>query len=85
MKNKIKKRFNELSKISSLIIKYGMQLSCILMFAGLSLYVMNTYSSNLSLSQISLSKYIIEAAVTIAAEIIIGGLMFDYYFKKHYE
>lgn len=83
MKKIIESRFSELSKNASLIIRHGMQLSCLLISAGLILYMVNMYSGNYSPSQSTLSKYIIEAAVTISAEIIIGGLMFDYMFKKH--
>jgi hypothetical protein len=32
---------------------------------------------------VALSKYIIESAVSTAAIVLIGGLMFDYYFKKY--
>ena len=76
------KRLDELSDISSRIIVNGMRLSCLLMFTGLALHLVNTYSGNYSLYMVALSKYIIESAVSTAAIVLIGGLMFDYYFKS---
>ncbi|OQB14189.1 MAG: hypothetical protein BWY15_01309 [Firmicutes bacterium ADurb.Bin193] len=85
MIEKIKSRFDKLDKVSTHILKYGMQLACLLVLAGLILYLMNIYSTDYSIYQSALSKHIVEAAVTIAAEIIIGGLMFDYFSKKYSE
>lgn len=83
MINKIKHSFSELSAISSLIIVHGMRLSCLLMSAGLALCLSNARSGRYSIYLGALSKYISEAAVSIVAIIIIGGLMFDYYSKKY--
>lgn len=83
MVSKIKKRFGELNTTSSLIIKHGMQFSCLLISIGLLMHLLNSYSGNYSIYLSSLSKYITEAAVTITAIIMIGGLMFDYLFKKN--
>jgi hypothetical protein len=83
MINKIRHRFKELSDISSLIIVHGMRISCLLMCAGLVLRLLNAYSGSYSIYISTLSKYISEAAVSIVAIIIIGGLMFDYYSKKY--
>ncbi|MCK9478135.1 MAG: hypothetical protein M0R40_01360 [Firmicutes bacterium] len=83
MINKIHRRFKELSDISSRIIIYGMRLSCLLMCVGLALHLLNVHAKYGSFYISLLSKYISEAAVSITAIIIIGGLAFDYYFKKH--
>ncbi|NLB82425.1 MAG: hypothetical protein GX800_12635 [Clostridiaceae bacterium] len=83
MLNKFKCRFKELSDIASRIIIYGMRISCLLMLVGLVLYLLNNHTQNSSMYVLLLSEYISEAAVSIAAIIIIGGLMFDYCFKKY--
>ena len=83
MLNKFKCRCKELSDIASRIIIYGMRISCLLMLVGLVLYLLNNHTQNSSMYVLLLSEYISEAAVSIAAIIIIGGLMFDYCFKKY--
>jgi len=81
--SKIITSFNELSSVSLKVIRYGTQLSCFLIIAGLWVYLTNDYSSNYSFTLNELSKTIAETSALVFAEIIIGGLMFDYYAKKH--
>ena len=81
--NKILTSFNELSNISLKVITHGTQLSCFLIIAGLWVYLTNDYSSNYSYTLNELSKTIAETSALVFAEIIIGGLLFDYYAKKH--
>lgn len=83
MISRIKKSFRSLSETSSLIIKHGMQFSCMLISIGLAMHLLNIYSGNYSIYLGMLSKYVTEAAVTVTAIILIGGLMFDYIFKKN--
>ncbi len=82
MYSKIKKRFDELGSVPSLIIKHGLQLSCVLLSAGFIVRLINNCSGSFSFYLRALSQYIAEAGVTISAIIIIGGLMLDYYSKK---
>jgi len=81
--NKIITSFNELSTISLKVITYGTQLSCFLIIVGLWVYLTNDYSSNYSYTLNELSKSIAESSALVFAEIMIGGLLFDYYAKKH--
>jgi len=81
--NKILTSFNELSSISLKVITYGTQLSCLLIIAGLWVYLTNDHSSNYSYTLNELSKTIAETSALVFAEIMIGGLLFDYYAKKH--
>jgi len=83
MMSKIIKSFKELSVIPAKLIKYGIQINCILIIIGVFLYLNNDYSSNYSFSLNELSKLIVSTSAFIFAEIIIGGLLLDYYTKKY--
>ncbi len=80
---KMKKRIGELNRIAGIILHHGMQLSCLLLVIGLAVRLKGSLLGGDSFYLSYLSQYIVEAGVTITAISVIGGLMFDYYFKKH--
>lgn len=74
--------FTALGTLSKKVIKYGSILFLILLVTGLVLMLLNytvlSYSSYLDM----VAKSVIKTSFSIAAEIIIGGLVLDYAFKK---
>ncbi|RCX13819.1 hypothetical protein DFR58_11653 [Anaerobacterium chartisolvens] len=81
----IEKIFDELYKLSPLtkkVIKLGTHISLLLLVFGTLLILFNrsafTYDAYFQLIAVS----IIKSSLTILAEVIIGGLIIDYLFKK---
>lgn len=74
--------FNNLSILSRKVIKYGCILFLVMLVSGLVLLLLNanvlSYSSYLDL----VAKSIVKTSFQIAAEVIIGGLILDFVFKK---
>ncbi|GHV45777.1 hypothetical protein FACS189492_3120 [Clostridia bacterium] len=83
MRNSIKKRFNELSNVSAMIIKHGLQLCCALIFAGLGVLLTKQMTGGRIATLANLPEQLTEAAVSVFAIVIIGGLTFDYCVKKN--
>ena len=82
MKQKIYQKFNNLSPISAKILKYGMFISCVIIVSAFVLYFKNAHSASYSISKKEISFLMAESSIAIAAESIIGGLLFDYFSKR---
>lgn len=80
--NKIFSAFNNLSKLTKSIIKYGTQAFLLLFFLGTLFFVLNrtvlSYNAYNDLIAIS----VIKNSFTIFAEAVIGGLIIDYVINK---
>jgi hypothetical protein len=79
---KITKEIDKVGMVSKNIIKYGTILSLLLFIGAGIVFAVNNYylkDSTLMFNCIS----IIKASVSIFAEIIIGGLIIDYFGKQY--
>lgn len=74
--------FINLGSVPKKVIRYGLILFLIVLVSGLVLLLLNStllcYSSYLDM----VAKSIVKTSFSIAAEVVIGGLVFDYVFKK---
>jgi len=80
--DKIVDAFNKMDKMPKALIKYGCYVFLGLFVIGTIMVLLNntilTYDSYFDL----LSKSIVKVSFSIAAEVIIGGLLLDFVFKK---
>ncbi|MBQ7669067.1 MAG: hypothetical protein IJS47_07050 [Clostridia bacterium] len=72
MTKKIKEKIENINKISKNIIKYGTLFSCLLIAIGVILLYKTPHEF--------IAQELIKSAVTVWAEIIIGGLFIDFVF-----
>lgn len=79
----IGKKLGQLTRVSMIILKYGMQIACAVLGAGLFMQVLNINSESYSLSLSEQATATVESAVSIFAIVVIGSLLFDYTYKKH--
>ena len=79
----IKRRISEMNKISSLLLKHGTQTACIVMAAALAAQIFNINSGNYSIRMSLAVTAAAESGAAIFAITVIGGLLFDYIYKKY--
>ncbi len=74
--------FTNLGKLPRKVIKYGTVLFVIMLVAGLVLMLLNSMVFSFSSYLDLVAKSIVKTSFSIAAEVVIGGLILDYVFKK---
>lgn len=79
---KIFTAFGKIGKYPKAIIKYGTQVFLALFATGTFLVVMNRIVYNFDPYFEFVATSLIKASFTIFAEVIIGGLIIDYVFRK---
>jgi hypothetical protein len=82
----IEKIYSELTKLSSFaksILKYGTQISLLLLAIGTALVIYNHTGTNFSEQFEFVAISIVKVSFTIEAEVIIGSLIIDFVLKKN--
>jgi len=85
MSNSIEKillEFTKLNKLSKGLIKYGSQIFLALFALGTLLVALNRITFDYDLYFEFVATTIIKHSFTILAEVVIGGLLIDFLFKK---
>ena len=83
---KVEKFCLALDKVSSFpraIIKYGTQAALALLCTGCLIILINYYKTDYNPYMVFVGTAVIENSFIILAEVIIGGLLIDFFLKKN--
>lgn len=79
---KIAKEFGKVNNFSKSLIKYGTQAALSILTIGTTIYISNHTVLNYDFYTDYVSTLLIKNSFVLLAEIVIGGLLIDYFTRK---